>query len=915
MKRICLSSFICSVFLGLTLLSSCTSEVDPKLLPVLSTTEATKITEATAQTGGNITSDAGYDIIARGVCWSTSPNPTIKDSLTLDAAGSGAFISKISRLTANTTYYVRAYATNKKGTAYGLQVTFTTKTLTLTTNTATTITVNSAVSGGEIKTTGDSVNVLERGICWNTQTEPTITNNKTSDGIGAGKFTSTMTNLAVGTKYYVRAYIKNTAGVNYGNEINFTTLDGVIALTTTAASSITATSATIGGTVPNDGGSPVTERGLCISKLPNPSIENKMVNGAGNGSFATNITGLTANTTYYVRAYATNSVGTSYGNEITFTTLDGIIALSTTAASSITATAATIGGSITADGGATISARGFCWSKTPNPTIADGKSTSSGTIGSYATNISGLSIGATYYVRAYATNSVGTCYGNEISFTTLDGIIALSTTTASSITATSATISGSITSDGGVSITARGFCWSKTTNPTIADGKSTSTGTIGTYATNVSGLSIGTTYYVRAYATNSIGTCYGNEISFTTLDGTVILTSTNVSTITAYSAKSGGNINSDGGGVSITERGICWSTSPNPTIGNSKVSNGIGMGIFSCNLLDLNLNTTYYVRAYAINSVGIFYGNEINFTTQNGVIILTTTIPTALSSISAISGGNITSDGGGVTVTNRGICWSTSTNPTIELNTKISNSSGLGSFTNSLSGLIPNTTYYLKSFATNTVGTFYGNELSFITPNRVTDIDGNIYNTVIIGTQVWMVENLKTTKYRDGTSVPLVTDGTAWGALTTNGCCYYNNDVAYNSKYGLLYNWFVVNNIKKIAPLGWHIPTDTEWGVLTNYLGGLNSAGGKLKEIGTTHWTSPNTGATNESGFTALPGGIRSNDGNYFLKVGNSADWWSSTEYTDPNYAMYWSIDYNGIWFGVHQNYKQYGFSIRCIKD
>jgi hypothetical protein len=510
------------LFISLT--NSCTTEVDPKLLPVLTSTDVTKITEASAQTGGNITSDAGSDIISRGVCWGTSPNPTIENNKTSDAAGTGLFTSKLTGLTPSTIYYVRAYATNKKGTGYGLQVTFSTKSLSLITTAVTSITINSAKSGGTIATDGDSVNVSARGICWGIQSNPTIADSKTTDGKGGGKYISSLTDLILGTTYYVRAYVTNSGGTIYGNEVSFITQDGAMTLTTTPASSITATSATVGGSVPNDGGASVIERGLCLSKLPTPTITNKIANGSGTGSYASNITGLEANTTYYVRAYATNSVNTNYGNEISFTTKDGIVALTTIAATTITATSATIGGTITSDGGATITARGICWSKTTNPTTADGKSTNTGAIGSFSTNVTGLTIGAKYYVRSYATNSVGTSYGNEISFTTLDGKIILTTTSITAITALTANSGGNISSDGGVTVTARGVCWNTYPNPTTGNYKTTNSTGSGVFTSNLVGLKVNTTYYVRAYATNSEGTSYGNELSFTTQNGVIILT-------------------------------------------------------------------------------------------------------------------------------------------------------------------------------------------------------------------------------------------------------------------------------------------------------------------------------------------------------------------------------------------------------
>lgn len=616
MKRICNFSTYQFLVLGLlfSLLNSCNSEVDPKLLPVLTTNEISKVTEATAQSGGKITSDAGSDITARGICWGTSPNPTIDDNKTLDAAGTGVFNSKMTGLIPSTIYYVRAYATNKKGTAYGIQLTFSTKSLSLITTEITSITINSAKSGGTIATDGDSINVSVRGICWGTQSSPTILNNKTTDGNGIGKFTSNMTDLILGTTYYIRAYVTNSGGTIYGNELTFITNNGVMTLTTTSATSITATSATVGGSVPIDGGATVTERGICISKLPTPTITNKIANGTGTGSFATNITGLEANTTYYARVYATNSVNTYYGNEINFTTKDGVISLTTNAATSINATSATIGVTITSDGGASITTRGVCWSTIPNPTTANDKSTNTGGTGSFSTNITGLNNGAKYYVKSYATNSLGTSYGNEISLTTQNGVISLTTSTASSITALTASSGGNVTSDGGALVTNRGVCWNTSPNPTLVNNKiQTGTGT-GIFTSSVTNLSANTTYYVRAYATNSIGTVYGNEVSFKTQNGIITLSTASISSITSFTSKSGGIITADGG-APVTMRGVCWSTTPNPSITNYKTTDATGIGSFTSSISGLTLGVTYYVKAYATNNVGTFYGNEVAFVT------------------------------------------------------------------------------------------------------------------------------------------------------------------------------------------------------------------------------------------------------------------------------------------------------------
>ncbi len=177
-----------------------------------------------------------------------------------------------------------------------------------------------------------------------------------------------------------------------------------------------------------------------------------------------------------------------------------------------------------------------------------------------------------------------------------------------------------------------------------------------------------------------------------------------------------------------------------------------------------------------------------------------------------------------------------------------------------------------------------------------------------------MAENLKTTKYNDGTAIPLVTDGIAWGILATPGYCWYNNDAAsYKSTYGALYNWYAVNSTK-LAPAGWHVPTDAEWTTLTTYLGGENVAGGKLKETGTTHWLSPNTGATNETGFTALPGGSRHSNNYTFNSLDYYGYWWSATETNTSNAWGRYINEHNSNVYSSYY-YKQAGFSVRCLRD
>jgi len=192
------------------------------------------------------------------------------------------------------------------------------------------------------------------------------------------------------------------------------------------------------------------------------------------------------------------------------------------------------------------------------------------------------------------------------------------------------------------------------------------------------------------------------------------------------------------------------------------------------------------------------------------------------------------------------------------------------------------------------------------------DYDGNAYPTITIGTQTWMAENLRVTHYRNGDAIPNVTDDVTWGALATGAYCWYNNDQATNAKYGALYNWYAVDDPRGLCPDGWHEPTDSEWTILTTYLGGESVAGGKMKSVSAL-WTSPNTDATNSSGFSGLPGGFRNYTGGCFV-VGLYGLWLTSTEY-DGSYAWSRTLDYNGPGVGRSYDNKEEGFSLRCLRD
>jgi hypothetical protein len=302
---------------------------DPvSVLPTVTTTAASSITATTALSGGNITDGGGYPITARGVCWGTTPGPIINGNNTVQTGGTGVFTSNITGLTANTTYYVRAYATNNAGTTFGNELVFTTTSSTtalptVTTAAITAITTTNATGGGNVTADGGAA-VTARGVCWSNLPNPVATGNHTTDGSGLGIFASAITGLTAGITYHVRAYATNSVGTVYGGDSVFvaTATAGLPNLTTTAVTAIANTTATSGGNITADGGNPVTARGVCWATTVNPTIalSTKTNDGTGIGTFTSAITGLTAATIYHVRAYATNSVGTAYGNDVTFTT-------------------------------------------------------------------------------------------------------------------------------------------------------------------------------------------------------------------------------------------------------------------------------------------------------------------------------------------------------------------------------------------------------------------------------------------------------------------------------------------------------------------------------------------------------------------------------------------------------------------
>ena len=444
----------------------------------------------------------------------------------------------------------------------------------------------------------------------------------------------------------------------------------------------------------------------------------------------------------------------------------------------------------------------------------------------------------------------------------------------------------------------------------------------------MTGLTNGTAYTFTVIATNAVGNSVASTASMAvtpvapnTVPGAptgVVATAGNASASVAFVAPA------SNGGTTIT--GYTVTSNPGGITATGATS--------PINMTGLTNGTAYTFTVIATNAVG----NSVASTASMAVTPVTvptvsTTVISSITGTGASSGGNVTYDGG-ASVTVRGVVWGTSGGPTVALSTKTTDGTGTGSFTSTLASLNGSTTYYVRAYATNSVGTAYGNEVSFTTSaafscgtSTVSDIDGNPYTTVSINTQCWMIENMKTSHYLNGDLIPIVTDNSAWGILTTGGRTWYNNDSStYENPYGNLYNWYAVTDSRGLCPTGWHVPTDSDWNKLVIFLDTgadtsstsstqSSTAGGKLKSMGTVYWQNQSIGTDNSSGFSALPGGYRLANGS-FSNIRTNVFFWSFTAYAhNMNKAWYRNIYDNNGEVRRDTRDKIAGASVRCLRD
>ncbi len=552
----------------------------------------------------------------------------------------------------------------------------------------------------------------------------------------------------------------------------------------------------------------------------------------------------------------------------------------------------------------------------------------------YDWNTSGVSPGQ-HNIKAVVTDDGGLTATAQIIVNVTADAPTVTTTDITEITAGTATGGGNVSDDGGVDVTARGVVWGETSGPTLASNSGfTEDGTgTGAFVSSLTGLTSNTTYFIKAYATNSQGTAYGEEKSFTTAGLATIITG-DVTDITNETAIGSGDVTDDGG-EAVTARGLVWGPyGTGPTLEDNVgfTEEGSGTGAFTSSMTSLVRFTQYSLRAYATNSAGTAYGSIGYFKTLPGPPAITTTALSEITAHTAMSGGVI-ADVGGADGAYAGIVWSLSPNP------DISNNDGYVGFYNQftaqnnivdalLSGLDALTTYYVRAWATNDYGTTYGEEKSFTTlaftkqTGSFTDSrDNTLYNTVTIYSQTWMAQNLA---YLPEVCPPN-TDCGYW-VYDYQGTDVSAAKATTNySDYGVLYGWEMA---KAACPTGWHLPTTEEWSLLEINIGmeyslaygnrGGNDKGDKLRETGDAHWTWNNTG-TNLAGFNGVPGGQRDVLDGTFKNMGTDSYFWTSSTWGSPGLNINLrilstggSIDRSS--YGLDP-YKNLGMSVRCVQD
>lgn len=718
---------------GLILAPSCMVEdvIPERNIPTLTASGASDISRNSAVINGSI---SGKDLsMVKSFGFKFGPDEKMSQTIAISGTP-GTMKYEVTGLEAGKAYYYTVFLTNGISTLTGTTKVFTTISVLAATVANLKVEKSGAVFNASAEITDDGGSDIKSvGFCYGLEPEPSTQNagcktitTKTDES--GSFFSAVIEEFEPGKTYYVRAFVdcdlngNGSSTYSYSEQLTFVS-DAVAPLVTTnevADADVLSETATVYASVTSDGGSEVTERGFVWSKKTGPTLENaeSIKSGSGAGNFSATLTDLSIDTEYYLRAYAINAIGLTYGEEVTFKTKAGRPEVTLIAVGDVTNVSAKVSASVTDQGTAEVTERGAVWSTAANPTIANSKKIASEAgAGSYSVTISeNLAFGSTYYVRAYAINKNGVSYSNEeMTFQLRTDVALVTTGNPTNVTSNSADCSGNVENDYGIAVTERGFVWSSTNkSPNLDDGERKSCGSgTGEFSRTINDLMPNTLYYVNTYAISEAGTAYGSVKTFTTLSqAPIVATVVNMEEISEDSAVVGGSIESDGGSA-VTERGVLWGTSPNPQRSGRKVSVDINKDDYTTRLTNLERFTTYYVQAYAKNENGISYGNEMTFKTKMDRPAVTTASVSDVTAGSAKCGGNVTSAGGG-SILERGVVLSKKESPTVN-DIKIVCGEGLGAFSTEVTGLDASSVYYVRAYTVNEDWTVYGEQVSFMT--------------------------------------------------------------------------------------------------------------------------------------------------------------------------------------------------------
>ena len=604
----------------------------------------------------------------------------------------------------------------------------------------------------------NGVSVSQTGVCFGVTTSPSDDGRYQEGTLSEeGVVTVTLSNFDVDTQYYLRAYVKDGEYTAYGEVIPLIIKLTPPTLSSVIVSSVESNSALFSSSVTSNGGDPVSEVGFYYSteETVDPETSRKINQPYSEASFDLQANELAANTKYYVKAYAVNSAGVGYSQTSDFTTSAGAPSVTTLGATDVTSTGATLSGTVIADNGASITERGFVWMQgTGTPTTDSFKLKVDGTTGEFTSTLTGLEPNQKFSFRAYAINSKGTSYGDVMTFTTVAGLPTLSAMKVSDITTTSATFTCAVTGHGGDIVSEVGFYIGKEETVDVeAALKISESYTSDSFTLTATDLEVGTDYYVMAFAKNSVGESYSVIVSFKTVSTAPSVTTVGSSAITASSVLLSGEVTDDNG-EDITERGFVWlKGTGTPTTSDYKIQSEGTTGEFTAAITDIVPNHTYSFRAYAINAKGTSYGETMNFMIEMSLPTVTTVGVTDITDNSAVSGGVIVDDGGGDIIA-KGVVWSRSENPMVEDSFRTEDGTGSGSYISYLTDLTPGRTYYVRAYATNLVGTSYGEELQFTVAGELQAVHLQAANCFIISSPI--VYSFKTVKGNSSESVGIV---------------------------------------------------------------------------------------------------------------------------------------------------------------